>query len=451
MAESHGRYQVHEAFARGGMASVHFGELRGAGGFTRVVAIKRLYRELAAQQDIAVMLADEARLSARISHANVVAMLDVVEGDGELLLVTEYVDGEPLAALAEAARSGGERVPLPVAVAVLSDALRGLHAAHNATLPGGASLGIVHRDVNPANILVGADGVSRVLDFGVATARTRAQRTRTGQIKGKLHYLSPEQVHGDATPRSDVFAAGAVAWELVTGERLFSGKDDGALLAAVLAAPIPRPSARGASVPEALDDAIMRSLARGAQDRFPTAQAMALALEQAVSPATPSEIAAWVERWAGPELHARRARVLALEQSGGDARARGLASSGRGAASSHPPRLRLLAAGAAITAAVLASAFAARRFAFGTKVVADALVAPSEQGANLGPLVAPSAPAPAQTDERAPRHAPAPRSFSSPAPAARGRSAHTAQVRAACDPPFVFDDQGRKHFKEDCF
>ncbi|HEX7603641.1 MAG TPA: serine/threonine-protein kinase, partial [Polyangiaceae bacterium] len=170
-----GRYALHAEIAAGGMATVYLGRLHGAVGFGRTVAIKRLHPHLAKDPEFVSMFLDEAHLAARVQHPNVVPTLDVVTSDRELFLVLEYVRGESFSALIRAARAAGQTLPIPVVVAVVVGLLNGLHAAHEATDEQGKPLGIVHRDVSPQNVLVGADGVARVLDFGVAKAATRLQ------------------------------------------------------------------------------------------------------------------------------------------------------------------------------------------------------------------------------------------------------------------------------------
>jgi serine/threonine-protein kinase len=238
-----GRYALYGGIASGGMATVHLGRLLGPVGFSRTVAIKRLHAQYAQDPEFVSMFLDEARLAARIRHPNVVPTLDVVATKGELFLVMEYVPGESLSRLARAARDKKQRIPQRIVSSIMSGVLHGLHAAHEAKSERGEPLGIVHRDVSPQNVLVGTDGVARVLDFGVAKAAGRTQQTREGQIKGKLSYMAPEQLRGAAVSRqSDIYAAGVVLWELLTGERLFSADNEGALLAKVLEGRIVPPS-----------------------------------------------------------------------------------------------------------------------------------------------------------------------------------------------------------------
>jgi serine/threonine-protein kinase len=310
------RYAVFDEFAAGGMATVHFARLTGAHGFRRTVAVKRLLPHLTRNQDFALMLIDEARLAARISHPNVVSTLDVVQSESELLLVMEYVHGESLAKLSRWARERSERIPVPIACAIVADALHGLHAAHEATDERGAALNLVHRDVSPQNVLVGLDGVSRIADFGVAKAAGRAQATGDGVLKGKLAYMAPEQLSsGEVSRATDVFAAAAVLWEALTNERLFAGKNHAETAFKVLSAPIPTPRSRGASIPADLEAVVMRGLARDPAQRFASAHALALAIEGAVPGVRSSDLARWVEQVVGDRLAKRAALLRAIERS----------------------------------------------------------------------------------------------------------------------------------------
>jgi serine/threonine protein kinase len=165
-----GRYVMSDEFAAGGMATVHIGRLLGPVGFARTVAIKRLHPHFAKDPEFVAMLLDEARLAARIRHPNVVPTLDIVVEKGELLVVMDYVQGESLGRLAKGSFKKGAPIPLGIVASVMAGALYGLHAAHEAKSEQGAPLCVIHRDVSPQNIMVGLDGVARVLDFGVARA-----------------------------------------------------------------------------------------------------------------------------------------------------------------------------------------------------------------------------------------------------------------------------------------
>ncbi len=306
-----GRYALYGPIASGGMATVHYGRLLGPVGFSRTVAIKRLHPQFSKDPEFAAMFLDEARVAARIQHPNVVATVDVVATEGELFLVMDYVRGETLSKVARAARKKGLRVPVGVVGGVISGALHGLHAAHEATDTQGQPLHVVHRDVSPQNILVGVDGVSRVLDFGVAKAAARVQTTRDGQMKGKLAYMAPEQLRGgDVDRRVDLFATATVLWEALTGQRLFDGEHAAEILDKILDRPIPPPSAIIPTIPRKLDRVVLQGLARKPSDRFQTARQFAIALEEATPLASPREVGEWVEGAVG-DILARRERVVA--------------------------------------------------------------------------------------------------------------------------------------------
>jgi serine/threonine-protein kinase len=296
------------------MATVHFGRLLGPVGFARTVAIKRLHPQFAQDPEFVSMFLDEARVAARIRHPNVVPTLDVVAIEGELFLVMEYVQGEPLGALLKATRRIQQRVPVAYAVSIVAGALRGLHAAHEAQDEQGNALGIVHRDISPQNILVGVDGVARVLDFGVAKAAGRLQITREGQIKGKIAYMPPEQIRSTGTDRrTDIYAAGAVLWETLTGARLYQGDSDVAVFAKVLEGKVPPPSDVAPGIPPGLDDIVMRALAQDPDDRYPTARDMARALDTAIPLVPAAEIGEWVETIGAEHLASRTKTVSRIE------------------------------------------------------------------------------------------------------------------------------------------
>ena len=310
-----GRYAVYGAIASGGMASVHWGRLVGEAGFARVVAIKRLHPHIAADPDFTTMLRDEARIVARIRHPNVVPTLDMVSGEGELILVMEYVHGEALSRLNRTLRDEGGRVAPNLAAAIACAVLEGLHAAHEATDERGGPLGIVHRDVTPHNVLVGADGVARIADFGVARAAGRLQNsTQAGSLKGKIGYMSPEQIRSQTVDRrTDIYAAGVVLWEMLAGRRAFEAEDDIAAMARVLTDELQPPSTFVPGVPAGLDEVVRKALARDRGARFATAREMAVAIESVCTMASTREVSVWVERLAHDALAERAATLAAVE------------------------------------------------------------------------------------------------------------------------------------------
>ena len=308
-----GRYVLHGVLAAGGMATVHLGRLIGAAGFARTVAIKRMHAQFAQDPEFADMFLDEARLAGRIRHPNVVSVIDVVATEGEMLLVMEYVQGESLSRLVRRARERGEKVPQPVISAILCDALDGLHAAHEARDEKGKLLGIVHRDVSPQNIMVGADGIARVLDFGIAKASGRAQVTREGQLKGKLSYMAPEQLHGTVTAVTDVHAMGIVLWEALVGERLFAAETEGHTVTKILTAKVKPPSEASPGVDPAYDAIVLKALAKDPAERFQNAREMSIALAACARKADAHEVAEWIALVAKDVLDARADIVSKVE------------------------------------------------------------------------------------------------------------------------------------------
>jgi hypothetical protein len=304
---------MYEQFAAGGMATLHYGRLQGPSGFSRTVAIKRLHSHLSEDPEFVTMFLDEARLAARIHHPNVIQTLDVESSEGEIFVVLDYVHGDSLSRLLREARRR-EDVPSPAMIGtILFGALEGLHAAHEARDAKGDPLELVHRDVSPHNILVGTDGIARVLDFGVAKARGRSQTTRVGQLKGKLAYMAPEQLRGKVSRRTDIFAASVVLWEALTGTRLFQGDDEGEVVDKLLLQVIPSPRTYAPLVTPELEAIVMRGLERDPEKRFATAREMAMALESLGGLATPIDVGAFVERVGGATLAQRADRVATIE------------------------------------------------------------------------------------------------------------------------------------------
>jgi eukaryotic-like serine/threonine-protein kinase len=259
------------------MGEVHLGELEAPGGVKRLVAIKLL---LEANPGAQAALLSEARLAALISHPNVVQLLDAGVEDGIAWFAMEFVDGQSLAELFDAA-SGN--IPPWIAARLIAEACAALHAVHEATDQAGTALEIVHRDVTPHNILVSTSGFVKLADFGIARSALQHLLTKTGVVKGKLGYLSPEQAAGAAVDRrSDIFSLGILLWELLTGMRLFKEATEGETMAAILRAEAPGVRDRAPHVSPALERIAERALQKDPGARFATALEMERALETAI-------------------------------------------------------------------------------------------------------------------------------------------------------------------------
>jgi len=300
------RYILGSPIASGGMATVYLGRPTN---LPRVVAVKQLRPEMAHDQTFVRMFLDEAQLLCRIRHKNVAPPIDCFHRAGEFFIVMEYVHGQSLSQLLK-----GERVTPGLAGKIMSDVLIGLDAAHDAVDCSGQPLGLVHRDVSPHNILVGTDGAARIVDFGIAKAAWRAHVTQHGQLKGKPGYMAPEQLRmGRVDRRTDVYAAGIVLWELLAGKRLLGDAPFHQVALVSEAREIPCPSAIARDVPRALDEVVLRALARDPDERFPDARSMAEALLDAAPHVRDFEVAAWVTARAHEELKQREELVFELE------------------------------------------------------------------------------------------------------------------------------------------
>jgi serine/threonine-protein kinase len=306
-----GIYEIHGKLGSGGMSTVHVAGLMGWGGVSRVVAVKRLHPELARNPSFVSMFLDEARIAARIRHANVVATLEVLEDRGELFQIMECVAGETLARLQ---RAGTPPVPLPIASTIVCGMLHGLHAAHRARVVD-KLLKVVHRDISPSNVLVGVDGIARVLDFGVAKACGRAYRTPGGEIKGNLAYMAPEQLSGtEVSQLADIYAAGVVLWELVVGRRLRTG-DATAMIRTALTRDVPPPSAFVDDISPELDEVVAAACATDPRARFQSAEQMAEAVEAALSPASQRDVARYVCLVARDALAAQSQLIMEADRA----------------------------------------------------------------------------------------------------------------------------------------
>jgi predicted ATPase/serine/threonine protein kinase len=275
-----GRYTLLHKLATGGMAEVFLAKQGGLEGFEKLVVLKRILPAFAANEEFRRMFLDEARLAADLRHPNVVTIFDVGADQGTYFIAMEYLHGQDLSSLFHKHRERGEQMPLEHALQVLSDAAAGLHHAHTKHSMTGEPLGLVHRDISPQNLFLTYDGVTKVLDFGIARARKRSVSTDVGVLKGKYAYLCPEALEGaEVDARADQFALGIVLFEVTTLQRLFARSSDAEVLRAVMECRIPRPSSLVPGYPGALEDIVMRALSKEREDRFPDCEALRSELE----------------------------------------------------------------------------------------------------------------------------------------------------------------------------
>lgn len=283
-----GRYELLMPIAAGGMAMVWAARLKGTRGFQKIVAVKTMLPKLSEDDQFEKMFLDEASLASKVRHPNAVEILDLGEQDGVLFLAMEWIDGVPLNQLMKAAKKAGG-VPTTVATRIVMQASAGLHAAHELTDGKGKLIGLVHRDISPQNILVTFDGVAKVVDFGVAKATALGDgATQAGQLKGKVSYMAPEQVHGEAIDRrADVFAMGIVLYALTTGKHPFRKESEGATLFAITAPePVIPPRKFIPDYPQPLQDVLLKALEKDRDLRYASASELLRALDKALPPAS---------------------------------------------------------------------------------------------------------------------------------------------------------------------
>lgn len=276
----YGQYVLVRKLAEGGMAEIFLAKLRGTDGFERNVVIKRMLPHLSSIPDFVEMFRDEARLAAKLSHPNIVQIHELGFTDGCYYICMEYLAGEDFSTTVRLAGRRRQYLPFAVVLRVLIDAARGLHFAHEFTNEAGLPLNIVHRDVSPSNLYLTYQGQVKVLDFGIAKAESRLVNTRTGVVKGKYMYMAPEQAKGkEVDRRADVFALGVSLFEALTHVRPFARENDLAVLNALLHGEFKRPRELRKDLPEDLEAIILKAMAFKPEDRYPTAEAFADALE----------------------------------------------------------------------------------------------------------------------------------------------------------------------------
>ena len=281
MGERFGNYEVIRRLAQGGMAEVLLAKQRGMGGFERLVCLKRILPHLSTQEDFLKMFQDEARIAANLIHPNIAQIYDIAQQDEDTYIAMEYVRGEDLRRVYNQEVARGTALPLNIAAQVMMGAAAGLDYAHRQTTLDGKPLGIVHRDISPQNIVVTYDGHVKLIDFGVAKAAGKLIETRSGVLKGKYSYMSPEQASGDPVDgRTDIFAMGITLYEITTGTRLFKRDNELETLHAVIACNVTPPSRVVPNYDADLEAIVLRALAYNADNRYTTAGEMERALER---------------------------------------------------------------------------------------------------------------------------------------------------------------------------
>ena len=281
MGQQFGKFQLLKKIATGGMAEIHLAKQRGMEGFEKLVVIKMILPHLANNQEFVQMFLDEARIAARLNHPNIVQIFDLGRAGGTYFIAMEYIQGENLRTIAKTARKAGKPLPLGHIVKIMSQACEGLYYAHTKQDTSGKPLNIVHRDISPQNILVSFDGVTKLVDFGIAKAATQVQETRSGVLKGKYAYMSPEQCLGrPVDARSDIFATGIVLWELATGTRLYRMSSELMILKEITEGRVVPPREVNQSIPAELEAIILKALEKDPKNRFQDAIQMHLALEE---------------------------------------------------------------------------------------------------------------------------------------------------------------------------
>ncbi|QDF03459.1 protein kinase domain-containing protein [Myxococcus xanthus] len=317
LLQPYGPYVLVRKLAEGGMAEIFLAKLLGADGFERNVVIKRMLPHLTNNPDFVEMFRDEARLAAKLAHPNIVQIQELGFAEGCYYICMEYLAGEDFSTTLRLAGRKRHYVPLPIVLRVLIDAARGLHFAHEFTNEAGQPLNVVHRDISPSNLYLTYQGQVKVLDFGIAKAESRLVNTRTGVVKGKYMYMAPEQARGkEVDRRADVFALGVSLYEALTHVRPFSRENDLAVLNALLQGELKPPRELRPDLPEELEAILLKAMAFKPEDRYPTAEAFADALEtflsEHLSGSGAMPLGAFLKGHFGEERFTERSRIPTL-------------------------------------------------------------------------------------------------------------------------------------------
>jgi serine/threonine-protein kinase len=440
---------------------------RREGQFFRLFAQKRLRADLVDDPDVRRMFLDEARLAGLLRHPNVVSVIDVGEDQSGPFLVMEFVEGVPLSQLTRAAERG-ERIPLEVCLRIAGQVAEGLHAVHELRAADGEFLQLVHRDVSPQNILVGFDGIARVTDFGIAKALGRASKTATGILKGKLGYMSPEQLRFEEIDRrADLFAFGVVLFEMLTGQRLYQSQQDMDGPRRILNEPPPDLADHRDDVEPEHVELMFELLAKDRAHRPATARIVARRLEGMLASAVASrdcvDTGAYLESLFAQEHEALRQDIAAIDQSlTGVPQASSARKTGGGA---EHRRARRVKRGLSLAVGAVAAAFAVQAAwgPFRTEPISDSASTPAETRATMAPAAMMGAAELSSTV--VPERRPAAESAAAAAPLSGGvapakrlRMLRKTKVSRPASPlaeddctrPYTIDSRGQKQFKVHC-
>ncbi len=279
--ETFGRYELIKKIATGGMAEIFLARQAGIEGFEKLLVLKRILPHLAESEEFVEMFLHEARVAVRLNHPNIVQIYDLGEEGGSYFIAMEYIHGEDARRIWRSCEKAGMTLPIPLACRIAIDAAAGLYYAHNKTDAAGNPLNIIHRDISPQNLLISFEGAVKVVDFGIAKAADQATQTKSGVLKGKYSYMSPEQASGlEIDQRTDQFALGIVLYELLTFQRLFKRSNEIQTLTAVAECDVKPPSTINPNIPPELDAIVMKALSKEREDRFKDLQEFQLALEE---------------------------------------------------------------------------------------------------------------------------------------------------------------------------
>ncbi len=278
-----GRYQLLRRLAKGGMGEIYLARAEGAGGFEKLVIIKKILPHLAERPEFVTKFLDEGRTVVQLTHGNIVPVFDMGEEDGDYFIAMEYVPGLDIRAILKNLRDVGDRLSIAHALHIGAEVCRGLDYAHRKTDDQGRPLEIVHRDISPSNVLISREGEVKLIDFGIARAADKVAETATGRIQGKCCYMSPEQARGKALDhRSDIFSTGLLIYEMLTLQRPFDGRSDLESLDLVRQCQIPPAGTHRPAIPQSIDRILDKALAHDPQERYQSADALYVDLQNAL-------------------------------------------------------------------------------------------------------------------------------------------------------------------------